>query len=86
MQLGLQCGQVPPSEWLRDIGSKRSLESAVEMLSKTWGITDITAENIVKGIFPIAVGDRELVVTMPDGWHWQVTMPDGWNVTENESE
>lgn len=86
MTLGLQCGQVPPSEWLQAVGSTRSLESAIAMLSKTWGITDITAENIVKGIFPIAVGDRELVVTLPDGWDWQLKLPDGWNVQENESE
>jgi hypothetical protein len=42
------------------------------MLRTTWGINDMTAENIAKTIFPIAIGDRELVVTMPDGWHWEV--------------
>lgn len=78
MQLGLQCGQVPPSEWLQTIGSQRSVESAIVMLRTTWGINDATAENITKGIFPTAIGDKELVVTMPDGWHWQVE--------ENESE
>jgi hypothetical protein len=72
MTLGLQCGQVPPSEWLRDIGSQRDLESTIVMLRTTWGINDMTAENIAKTIFPIAIGDRELVVTMPDGWHWEV--------------
>ena len=72
MTLGLQCGQVPPSEWLRDIGSQPDLESTITMLRITWGINDMTAENIAKTIFPVAIGDRELAVTMPDGWHWEV--------------
>lgn len=78
MTLGLQCGQVPPSEWLRDIGSQRDLESTIVMLRTTWGINDMTAENIAKTIFPVAIGDKELVVTLPDGWHWELE--------ENESE
>lgn len=72
MQLGLQCGQVPPDEWLRSIGSQRDTESAIVMLRTNWCINDITAEYIAKTIFPIAIGEAELVVTMPDGWHWQV--------------
>lgn len=80
MRLGLQCGQVPPSEWLVDIVTwkKRSTECATDFVRRTWGINDATARNIVTGIFGVAIGDKELVVTMPDGWHWQVE--------ENESE
>lgn len=79
MQLGLQCGQVPPSEWLVDIATwkKRGTECATYFVRRTWGLNAQTAESIVNGIFPIVVGNKELVVMLPDGWHWQ---------KENESE
>lgn len=74
MTLQLNCGQIPATEWLRSIGSQPDTESTIVMLRTSWCINDITAEYIAKTIFPVVSSENQkwLLVTMPDGWHWQV--------------